>query len=600
MAVLLTPPYLEFADSNGNPLSGGKIHTYVAGTTTPKPTYTTSAGDTQHTNPVILDSAGRVVVFGTGSYKFVITDSNDNVIKTVDNVTTFTTVEESENAYFQSFSGDGTTTAFVLSTDLGVEEKSIFVYVDNSGFDYVTNGDFATDSDWTKGSGWTIGSGVATATTASSSLSQDSQTAIEEGVAYTITYTITRSAGTITPSIGGTDGTARSADGTYSETIICGSSQQIDFTGAGFTGTLDNVTIKLSNGKGYEIQNPNSYTLSGTTLSMASAPANGVNNIFVFAPALLANQASASAEAAETAEAGALAAQSAAENAAQDSLEYSERLSGTSATSNLIELGSKSFTTESGKFFDAGNFLLIVSDANESNYMHGQVTAYSGTSLTVDVQTIGGSGTYADWSIKLSSIKGEQGAAGSIGDISGVDTVTPTIFDTLIFSDVDDSNTTKKATTVNVVGATLLDEDDMSSDSSTRGATQQSIKAYVDGLLSTYAFSSTGNTITSAGLLTIAHGLGFAPTAGFIVADLTCTTTDGGWAVNDTVKIELARPEFGASTSRGCMIWADSTNIYVRFGSASTVFTLLNKTTGSLFSATNANWEFNIYYGRYN
>jgi hypothetical protein len=44
--------------------------------------------------------------------------------------------------------------------------------------------------------------------------------------------------------------------------------------------------------------------------------------------------------------------------------------------------------------------------------MEGLVTAYSGTTLTVNVDLIGGSGTAADWNINLA---GQQGATGSVG-----------------------------------------------------------------------------------------------------------------------------------------------------------------------------------------
>ena len=49
----------QFFDDSGNPLTGGKVYTYAAGTTTPAATYTTSAGTVANTNPIILDAAGR-------------------------------------------------------------------------------------------------------------------------------------------------------------------------------------------------------------------------------------------------------------------------------------------------------------------------------------------------------------------------------------------------------------------------------------------------------------------------------------------------------------------------------------------------------------
>ena len=63
MAVFLSPvggAAAQFFTNNGVILSGGKLYTYAAGTTTPAATFTSSSGNTNHTNPIILDSAGRV------------------------------------------------------------------------------------------------------------------------------------------------------------------------------------------------------------------------------------------------------------------------------------------------------------------------------------------------------------------------------------------------------------------------------------------------------------------------------------------------------------------------------------------------------------
>ncbi len=95
MAVLLSPiagVAGQLFDNNGNPLTGGKISTYIAGTTTPQSTFTTSSGGTAHTNPIILDAAGRVPAGGEmwllaiGLYKFVITTAADALIGTFDNI----------------------------------------------------------------------------------------------------------------------------------------------------------------------------------------------------------------------------------------------------------------------------------------------------------------------------------------------------------------------------------------------------------------------------------------------------------------------------------------------------------------------------------
>lgn len=68
----------RFFDANGDPLAGGKLYTYEAGTTTPKATYTDRTGTTANTNPIILDANGECDIWiASGFYKFVLKDSSD-------------------------------------------------------------------------------------------------------------------------------------------------------------------------------------------------------------------------------------------------------------------------------------------------------------------------------------------------------------------------------------------------------------------------------------------------------------------------------------------------------------------------------------------
>jgi hypothetical protein len=80
----------QFFDDNGVILSGGKLFTYAAGTTTPATTYTSSTGTTPHANPIILNAAGRVAeeiwLTSGSSYKFVVRTSTDVLIGTYDNI----------------------------------------------------------------------------------------------------------------------------------------------------------------------------------------------------------------------------------------------------------------------------------------------------------------------------------------------------------------------------------------------------------------------------------------------------------------------------------------------------------------------------------
>lgn len=81
----------QFFDNNGAILSGGKIYTYAAGTTTPLATYTSENGATAHTNPIVLDSAGRVPggqvwLTNGSSYKFTLETAASILLGSYDNV----------------------------------------------------------------------------------------------------------------------------------------------------------------------------------------------------------------------------------------------------------------------------------------------------------------------------------------------------------------------------------------------------------------------------------------------------------------------------------------------------------------------------------
>ncbi|NJM09345.1 MAG: hypothetical protein HC883_00135 [Bdellovibrionaceae bacterium] len=87
MAHLLTALTFREFDSNGAPLVGGKLYSYLAGTSTPLATYSDPAGETPNTNPVVLDGDGRADVYlGNGSYKFILTDAADVPIYEKDDI----------------------------------------------------------------------------------------------------------------------------------------------------------------------------------------------------------------------------------------------------------------------------------------------------------------------------------------------------------------------------------------------------------------------------------------------------------------------------------------------------------------------------------
>jgi len=140
-------------DNNGNPLVGGLVYTYLAGTTTPAATYTDSTGVTSNTNPVVLNARGEAAIWlpVNISYKFVVTDSTGTTIRTVDNVINSTagglyagTSTGAANAYVLTYAtswtslSDGVTTYWLPSaTNTGAST----INVNATGAITITNPD---------------------------------------------------------------------------------------------------------------------------------------------------------------------------------------------------------------------------------------------------------------------------------------------------------------------------------------------------------------------------------------------------------------------------------------------------------------------------
>lgn len=87
MADLVEALKQKFFDADGEPLVGGKLYAFQAGTTTPLVTYANQDESTENEHPIILDANGEADVWvGPNAYKFVLTDADDAVLWTVDNV----------------------------------------------------------------------------------------------------------------------------------------------------------------------------------------------------------------------------------------------------------------------------------------------------------------------------------------------------------------------------------------------------------------------------------------------------------------------------------------------------------------------------------
>jgi hypothetical protein len=80
MAAPIVVPELQWSDANGKPYAGASLTTYAAGTTSPKSTWTDPGLTALNTNPVVLDGAGRSLMYGDGDYRFILRDIAGNLI----------------------------------------------------------------------------------------------------------------------------------------------------------------------------------------------------------------------------------------------------------------------------------------------------------------------------------------------------------------------------------------------------------------------------------------------------------------------------------------------------------------------------------------
>ena len=92
MSVNLSPigNGINFLGTTGLPLAGGQLYTYQAGSSTPLSTYSDNGGTVPNANPIVLGVDGRpqteIWLTQGFNYKFILTDSNNNIIQSYDNL----------------------------------------------------------------------------------------------------------------------------------------------------------------------------------------------------------------------------------------------------------------------------------------------------------------------------------------------------------------------------------------------------------------------------------------------------------------------------------------------------------------------------------
>lgn len=148
------------------------------------------------------------------------------------------------------------------------------------GSELVTNGTFTgSASGWTLGTNWAFNVNVvcATATTAGQTLSQTIASLVN-GKMYYVSYNINAYvSGDVRVTLGGTNGTTRNANGTYTELIVttAGTTLSFERVTANFTGCIDDVSVKLLDCW----EDSLAWTWNDGKMCLATAPANLTQDI---------------------------------------------------------------------------------------------------------------------------------------------------------------------------------------------------------------------------------------------------------------------------------------------------------------------------------
>ncbi|MCI5040016.1 MAG: right-handed parallel beta-helix repeat-containing protein [Donghicola eburneus] len=137
--------FVRAEDANGNPVNGGKMYIYEAGTSTPVTTYSDSAMSNPQAHPLIADSAGvfATVYIAPAFYKVVITDAADVTLYEADDV-----LITGEMDYRMRISFD--TRAEAESSTTGQTGNDQYIWVENLIFEYSATGTALTTGDGRK------------------------------------------------------------------------------------------------------------------------------------------------------------------------------------------------------------------------------------------------------------------------------------------------------------------------------------------------------------------------------------------------------------------------------------------------------------------
>jgi hypothetical protein len=272
-----------------------------------------------------------------------------------------------------------------------------------------------------------------------------------------------------------------------------------------------------------------------------------------------------------------------------DQASQAEALQGTSATSLTIGTGSKSLTTQGAKSFVVGSYVMILdSESPTTKWMHGQVTAYSGTALTVNVESVAGSGSGSSWSIVVSSPRGPAGAAGDGSGDMVKSTYDPQGIDGDAFERANHTGTQAIATVTGLAEAILgkADAAAVTAALADKVPTTRSIGAGV-GLSGGGDLSANRSLAVAfanvAQFRSAATSVAITPNTAWIAAEIV-TLTDAA-----TVAVDMATFINAQVTMAGNRTIGNPTNTKV--GQSGTIY-LIQDSTGGRAPSFASNWKF--------
>lgn len=270
----IVQPHVTFVNASGDPCAACSLYSYVAGTTTPLPTYTDSSGTSQNTNPIVLDAAGGAQIWlGTSSYKLILKDSNGTTIWTVDNVNGSTSLPCSTVGAIQI--ANSTASGLTCDPTITINTLNHTINVGTLPANHVSIGATTTPTAWTFDT-----SSPATALASLGALGDGSgtttpnQLAISTSSAHVIGYTVTIPDGVKAITRGPTDNSTNPATTAYvanpggispTALVVNGGSTVTDNQGTG--AKVQHSTGATTNGDAVI------FDASGDTVDSGSPPA---------------------------------------------------------------------------------------------------------------------------------------------------------------------------------------------------------------------------------------------------------------------------------------------------------------------------------------